>query len=77
MAGVLGTLLMDAMNRASGYGAGPRFALGLAVLYFLLGALLLKPVVEPSRVSGVPLSAVTGTGNAIPSTVTRSVWSQA
>ena len=50
-----GGLLMDAMNRASGYGAGPRFAFGLAVLYFLLGALLLKPVVEPSKVvSGAP-----------------------
>lgn len=44
-----GGLLMDAMNRALGYGAGPRWAFGLAVIYFLVGALLLRPVVEPPR----------------------------
>jgi MFS family permease len=42
-----GALLMDAMNAALGYGTGPRFALGLAVIYYVLGALLLRPVVEP------------------------------
>jgi len=44
-----GGLLMDAMNAALGYGNGPRFALGLAVLYYAVGALLLRPVVEPTR----------------------------
>ncbi|HEX5589176.1 MAG TPA: MFS transporter [Candidatus Limnocylindrales bacterium] len=42
-----GGLLMDAANAAMGYGTGPRFALGLAVIYYVFGALLLKPVVEP------------------------------
>lgn len=44
-----GGLLMDAVNRAADYGQGPRFAFGLAVLYFALGAVLLRPVVEPAR----------------------------
>ena len=42
-----GGLLMDATNAAMGYGSGPRFALGLAVIYYVLGALFLRPVVEP------------------------------
>ncbi|MES2210857.1 MAG: MFS transporter [Chloroflexota bacterium] len=42
-----GGLLMDAVNRGLGYGQGPRFAFGLAVVYFAVGALLLRPVVEP------------------------------
>lgn len=42
-----GGLLMDATNAAMGYGSGPRFALCLAVIYYVLGALLLRPVVEP------------------------------
>ncbi|TAK02667.1 MAG: MFS transporter [Chloroflexota bacterium] len=53
-----GGLLMDAMNAAIGYGSGPRFALGLAVVYYVLGALLLRPVVEPPRAAGpVPAPA--------------------
>jgi MFS family permease len=43
--------LMDAVNAALGYGQGPRVAFLLAVTYFALGALLLKPVVEPERQS--------------------------
>ena len=46
-----GGLLMDATNRALGYGHGPRFAFALAVIFFALGALLLRPVVEPRRAS--------------------------
>jgi len=42
-----GGLLMDAANATMGYGTGPRFAIGLAVVYYVFGALLLKPVVEP------------------------------
>ena len=47
-----GGLLMDAANAAMGYGTGPRFALGLAVVYYLFGALFLKPVIEPRRLGG-------------------------
>jgi len=42
-----GGLLMDAANAVLGYGQGPRVAFGLAVAYFVIGALLLRPVVEP------------------------------
>jgi MFS family permease len=42
-----GGLLLDGINDALGYGAGPRYAFALATLYFGLGALLLRPVVEP------------------------------
>ena len=45
-----GGLAMDAVNRGFSYGQGPRVAFGLAVVYFALGALLLRPVVEPRRV---------------------------
>lgn len=45
-----GGLAMDAVNRGFGYGLGPRVAFGLAVVYFALGALLLRPVVEPRRI---------------------------
>lgn len=53
-----GGLLMDATNAAMGYGSGPRFALGLAVIYYVLGALLLRPVVEPrTQREHVPVAA--------------------
>jgi MFS family permease len=39
-----GGLTMDLINRALTYGLGPRFAFGLAVGYFIVGALLLRPV---------------------------------
>jgi len=45
----LGGTLMDAVDRAVGQGTGPRAAYGLAVLFFLIGGLLLKPVREPRR----------------------------
>lgn len=48
-----GGLAMDAVNRGFRYGLGPRVAFGLAVLYFALGALLLRPVVEPRRETAV------------------------
>jgi MFS family permease len=44
-----GGVLMDAVNAAFGYGQGPRLAFLLAVAYFALGAILLRPVVEPGR----------------------------
>jgi MFS family permease len=48
-----GGLLMDFVNHSS-YGLGPRFAFGLAVVYFAVGALLLRPVVEPGARSDAP-----------------------
>jgi MFS family permease len=42
----LGGTLMDAVDRAIGPGVGPRAAYGLAVLFFVVGGLLLRPVRE-------------------------------
>jgi MFS family permease len=44
-----GAAVMDTVNHAFGYGAGPRAALGFGVVCYILGALLLKPVVERRR----------------------------
>jgi len=44
-----GGLLLDFVNRAVGYGAGPRAAYLLGALYYVVSALLLRPVVEPDR----------------------------
>jgi MFS family permease len=44
-----GAAVMDTVNHAFGYGTGPRAALGLGVVCYILGALLLKPVVERRR----------------------------
>jgi hypothetical protein len=40
---------MDTVNHAFGYGVGPRAALGFGVVCYMLGALLLKPVIERRR----------------------------
>jgi MFS family permease len=52
-AGILSVMtggpLLDAVNATLGYGQGPRVAFLVAVGYFALGALLLRPVVEPRR----------------------------
>jgi MFS family permease len=45
----LGGTLMDAVDRAIGPGEGPRAAYGLAVAFFLVGGLLLRPVDERRR----------------------------
>lgn len=42
-----GGILMDRANALLGYGQGPRLAFALAVAFFVVGALLLRPVVEP------------------------------
>jgi MFS family permease len=42
-----GGKLMDIVNGLGTYGDGPRAAFLLAVIYFAVGALLLRPVVEP------------------------------
>jgi Na+/melibiose symporter-like transporter len=44
---LFGGKLMDLVNGAVEYGAGPRAAFLLAVVFFALGALVLRPVVEP------------------------------
>jgi MFS family permease len=44
-----GAAVMDTVNHAFGYGVGPRAALGFGVLCYMLGALLLKPVIERRR----------------------------
>jgi UPF0716 family protein affecting phage T7 exclusion len=44
-----GAAVMDTVNRWLGYGAGPRAALLLGVGFYIIGALLLKPVVERRR----------------------------
>ncbi|MEO5919308.1 MAG: MFS transporter [Candidatus Limnocylindrales bacterium] len=53
-----GGLLMDRMNAFLGYGAGPRMAFGLGVIYFVIGAILLRPVVEPPRAEAQTVRAV-------------------
>jgi MFS family permease len=53
-----GGLLMDATNKALGYGQGPRLAFALAAIYFVIGALLLRPVVEPRSRRDEPVPAV-------------------
>ena len=54
-----GAAVMDTVNHAFGYGAGPRAALGFGVVCYILGALLLKPVVERRReYEAAPLEAV-------------------
>jgi MFS family permease len=53
-----GAAVMDTVNHAFGYGAGPRAALGFGVVCYILGALLLKPVVERRReLEAAPLDA--------------------
>jgi Na+/melibiose symporter-like transporter len=53
-----GAAVMDTVNHAFGYGAGPRAALGFGVGCYILGALLLKPVVERRReFEAAPLEA--------------------
>jgi MFS family permease len=44
-----GGKLMDIVNGLASYGDGPRAAFLLAVAYFAVGALLLRPVAEPAR----------------------------
>jgi MFS family permease len=44
-----GGIVIDLTNAALGEGAGPRIAIGLSVPLLIIGALLLRPVVEPRR----------------------------
>lgn len=45
----VGGPVIDAVNRTAGVGAGPRLEIVLGIGYFVLGALALRPVVEPDR----------------------------
>jgi Na+/melibiose symporter-like transporter len=55
-----GAGVMDTVNHWLGYGAGPRAALLLGVGFYLLGALLLRPVVERRREPDPGLEAAAG-----------------
>lgn len=48
---LVGGLIIDAFTRAGAQELGPRAAFLLAPIWFAIGALLLKPVVEPQRVA--------------------------
>jgi MFS family permease len=48
----IGGILVDALVSAGSPTLGPRVAFLLAPVWFTLGALLLRPVVEPARLSG-------------------------
>jgi MFS family permease len=49
----IGGPLIDAVNKSAGIGAGPRLELIFGVVYFIIGAFALRPVVEPPRGSRV------------------------
>ena len=46
---LIGGPLIDAVNKSAGVGAGPRLELIFGVVYFIIGGLALRPVVEPIR----------------------------
>ena len=48
-----GAGVMDTVNHIFGYGTGPRAALMLGVVLYILGAVFLRPVVERRREDGV------------------------
>ena len=50
-----GAAVMDNVNHVLGYGTGPRAALVFGVVCYILGAILLKPVVERRREDAVGL----------------------
>jgi MFS family permease len=54
---IIGGPLIDIVNRSVGIGAGPRFELVFGVVYFAIGAFLLRPVVEPIRRRAAALAA--------------------
>jgi Na+/melibiose symporter-like transporter len=51
--------VMDRVNALFGYGTGPRAALAFGVLCYLLGAILLRPVVERRREDEISAAAAT------------------
>jgi MFS family permease len=55
----IGGPMIDIVNRSAGVGAGPRVEVAVGVGYFIAGALLLRPVVEPDRRSATRAAAPT------------------
>ncbi|MCJ7712659.1 MAG: MFS transporter [Chloroflexi bacterium] len=54
----IGGIVIDLTNAAFGEGVGPRLAIGLSVPLLGIGALLLRPVVEPRRAGRESVAAV-------------------
>lgn len=46
---IIGGPTIDALNKWMGVGAGPRWEVALGIVYFVLGSLALRPVIEPDR----------------------------
>jgi MFS family permease len=44
----IGGLVLDAVNKAAGFGTGPRVAFLIGAAFYLVAALLLRPV-DPTR----------------------------
>jgi hypothetical protein len=44
----IGGLLLDAVNKAAGFGTGPRIAFLVGAAFFVVAAVLLRPV-DPRR----------------------------
>jgi hypothetical protein len=57
---IIGGPLIDALNRSIGIGAGPRIEVALGIVYFALGSLALRPVVEPPRAERRPAGLPAG-----------------
>jgi len=53
----IGGVFIDVVNKSLGIGTGPRLELVLGIIYFALGALALRPVVEPIRRGRAPETA--------------------
>jgi MFS family permease len=53
----IGGIFIDSVNRSIGVGSGPRLELVLGIIYFALGALALRPVVEPDPRSRMAAAA--------------------
>jgi MFS family permease len=54
-----GGIVIDAVNIAFGYGAGPRAAYLLGAAYYVVAAITLRPVVEPPRGPTSPPASIT------------------
>jgi MFS family permease len=64
ISGFIGGLLIDGLVRAGAPDLGPRIAFLLAPVWFAIGALLLRPVVERRREDdGVPAPTVAVSGS--------------
>ena len=62
---VAGAVVMDTVNRALGYGTGPRAALLMGVACYVVGAAMLRPVQERRREAVEPVVAVLASGSTL------------